>query len=217
MSCRASCRGIPSSSTNSSSCSWAWDMCSPRSCHGPASRICTATRPLCSSDCPATEGPSRRGRWARKAETDGPLRLASCLASRSWVPALRFSGGSSPRGWSRSPLRSDTRSAGSSPSRQRPLEYPRVFIYAPEYAVEMPDDFVVTPWEVKGSVDYDRLVTQFGTERITPEILERVRKITGELHPMLRRGAFYSPPHPDLIFVPYQKGAPVALLTRPGP
>jgi len=35
----------------------------------------------------------------------------------------------------------------------------------------MPEDFVVTPWEVKGSVDYDRLVTQFGTERITPEIL----------------------------------------------
>jgi len=52
----------------------------------------------------------------------------------------------------------------------------------------MPDDFVVTPWEVKGSVDYDRLVTQFGTERITPEILERIRKTAGELHPMLRAG-----------------------------
>jgi len=34
----------------------------------------------------------------------------------------------------------------------------------------MPDDFVVTPWEVKGSVDYDRTVTEFGTERIRPEI-----------------------------------------------
>src|SRR2546426_9049055 len=216
MSCRASCRGIPSSSTNSSSCSWAWDMCSPRSCHGPASRICTATRPLCSSDCPATEGPSRRGRWARKAETDGPLRLASCLASRSWVPALRSSGGSSPRGCSRSPLRSDTRSAGSSPSRQRPLEYPRVFIYAPEYAVEMPDDFVVTPWEVKGSVDYDRLVNQFGTERSNPEILEWIRKTTGELHPMLRRGGVFSHPGPNLIFGRDEKGAPVAVLTGPG-
>src|SRR2546422_5800363 len=80
----------------------------------------------------------------------------------------------------------------------------------------MPDDFVVTPWEVKGSVDYDRLVTQFGTERITPEILERIRKTTGELHPMLRRGVFYS--HPDLnwIFDRDEKGTPVALYTGRG-
>jgi len=55
----------------------------------------------------------------------------------------------------------------------------------------MPEDFVVTPWEVKGSVDYDRLVTQFGTERITPDLLERIRKVAGELHPMLRRGVVY--------------------------
>src|SRR5207245_7805465 len=81
----------------------------------------------------------------------------------------------------------------------------------------MPDDFVVTPWEVKGSVDYDRLVTQFGTERITPEILERIRKTTGELHPMLRRGVFYS--HRDLNWIldQYDKGTPFALYTGRGP
>src|SRR2546422_5210554 len=81
----------------------------------------------------------------------------------------------------------------------------------------MPDDFVVTPWEVKGSVDYDRLVTQFGTERITPEILERIRKTTGELHPMLRRGVFYS--HRDLNWIldQYEKGTPFALYTGRGP
>src|SRR2546426_12616883 len=80
----------------------------------------------------------------------------------------------------------------------------------------MPDDFVVTPWEVKGSVDYDRLVTQFGTERITPEILERIRKTTGELHPMLRRGGFYNPRHPNWVFGQYEKGAPFALYTGRG-
>src|SRR3989475_6214655 len=81
----------------------------------------------------------------------------------------------------------------------------------------MPDDFVVTPWEVKGSVDYDRLVTQFGTERITPEILERIRKTTGELHPMLRRGVFYS--HRDLNWIldRYERGTPFALYTGRGP
>src|SRR2546428_915852 len=80
----------------------------------------------------------------------------------------------------------------------------------------MPDDFVVTPWEVKGSVDYDRLVTQFGTERITPEILERIRKTTGELHPMLRRGVVYSPPDPNWIFDRCEKGAPFAVYTGRG-
>src|SRR5256885_8067979 len=60
----------------------------------------------------------------------------------------------------------------------------------------MPEDFVVTPWDVKGSIDYDRLITQFGTERITPELLGRLRRLAGDLHPMLRRGVFYS--HRDL-------------------
>src|SRR3989454_8066300 len=80
----------------------------------------------------------------------------------------------------------------------------------------MPDDFVVTPWEVKGSVDYDRLVTQFGTERITPEILERIRKTTGELHPMLRRGGFFSPRGLNWILDQDEKGPPFALFTGRG-
>src|SRR5207245_10478437 len=80
----------------------------------------------------------------------------------------------------------------------------------------MRDVFVFTPWDVKGFVDYCRLVTQFGTERITPEILDRIRKTTGELHPMLRRGVFYS--HRDLscIFDRYEKGTPFALYTGGG-
>src|SRR3989442_15635081 len=80
----------------------------------------------------------------------------------------------------------------------------------------MPDDFVVTPWEVKGSVDYDRLVTQFGTERITPEILERIRKTTGELHPMLRRGGVLSPRDLKWVLPPPREGGAVALYTGRG-
>ena len=81
----------------------------------------------------------------------------------------------------------------------------------------MPEDFVVTPWDVKGTVDYDRLVTQFGTERITPELLGRIRKSAGELHPMLRRGVFYS--HRDLtgILDRYENGEKFALYTGRGP
>lgn len=81
----------------------------------------------------------------------------------------------------------------------------------------MPEDFVVTPWEVKGSIDYDRLVTQFGTERITPAVLERIRRLAGDLHPMLRRGVVYS--HRDLNWIldQYEKGNPFALYTGRGP
>ncbi len=77
---------------------------------------------------------------------------------------------------------------------------------------------MVTPWEVRGAIDYDRLVTQFGTERITPELLERIRKDAGgELHFMLRRGIFYS--HRDLgwILDGYETGKRFALYTGRGP
>ena len=86
-----------------------------------------------------------------------------------------------------------------------------------EYSGQMPEEFVVTPWEVRGQIDYDRLITQFGTERITPELLERIRRDAGELHPMLRRGIFYS--HRDLNWIldEYEKGNPFALYTGRGP
>ena len=41
----------------------------------------------------------------------------------------------------------------------------------------MPGDFKVTPWEVSGDVDYDRLVRDFGTSHIDDTILERFRHI----------------------------------------
>ena len=52
------------------------------------------------------------------------------------------------------------------------------------------DEFTVTPWSVEGDVDYDKLIQKFGTEKISPELLERIKKKTGELHPMLKLGYF---------------------------
>ena len=48
------------------------------------------------------------------------------------------------------------------------------------------DDFIVTPWHVEGDIDYDKLIKQFGTEKISSELLERIKKIAGEDHFMLR-------------------------------
>ena len=58
------------------------------------------------------------------------------------------------------------------------------------------EKFTVTPWEVKGIVDYERLITEFGTEKITDEILDLIKKHTGNLHPLLIRKIFFS--HRDL-------------------
>ncbi len=58
------------------------------------------------------------------------------------------------------------------------------------------DGFEVTPWGVRGSIDYDRLTERFGTERLGGELLGRLRRLAGEDHFMLRRGIFFS--HRDL-------------------
>jgi len=81
----------------------------------------------------------------------------------------------------------------------------------------MPEDFVVTPWEVRGEVDYEKLVERFGTKRIDTALLERIRQAAGEVHPMLRRGIFYSHRDLDLILTEHAKGNPWVLYTGRGP
>jgi tryptophanyl-tRNA synthetase len=79
------------------------------------------------------------------------------------------------------------------------------------------DDFIVTPWHVEGEIDYDKLIKQFGTEKITSDLLKKIEKITGEIHFMLRRGVFFS--HRDLgrLLDDYQKGKKFFLYTGRGP
>ena len=56
----------------------------------------------------------------------------------------------------------------------------------------------VTPWEVKGNIDYDKLIQEFGVSKIDDKVLKRIEKHTGELHPFLRRKIFFA--HRDLDF-----------------
>ena len=80
----------------------------------------------------------------------------------------------------------------------------------------MPEDFKVTPWEVTGDIDYDLLQERFGTTPIDEAMKERLSKY-GDIHPMIRRGIFYS--HRDLIPLldHYDKGNPFVLYTGRGP
>ena len=75
----------------------------------------------------------------------------------------------------------------------------------------------VTPWDVTGEVDYDKLIKEFGVEKLTPQLLQRIEKHTGNLHYMLRRKIFFS--HRDMKWLldEYEKGNKFFLYTGCGP
>jgi len=75
----------------------------------------------------------------------------------------------------------------------------------------------VTPWEVSGEIDYDKLIKEFGVQKIDSKILDRIKRHTKDLHFMLRRGVFFS--HRDLNWLldEYEKGNKFFLYTGRGP
>ncbi|MEE9600716.1 MAG: tryptophan--tRNA ligase [Thermoplasmata archaeon] len=81
----------------------------------------------------------------------------------------------------------------------------------------MAEEFVVTPWEVRGEIDYNKLIDRFGTQRVDEGLLERIRSLAGEIHPLLTRGVFYSHRDMDWILDEYEKGYKFYLYTGRGP
>jgi len=79
------------------------------------------------------------------------------------------------------------------------------------------NEMVVTPWEVRGEVDYDRLIREFGTQPLTDELLQRLTRYTGELHLQLRRRLFFSHRDLDTVLDLYDKGTKFVLYTGRGP
>ena len=78
--------------------------------------------------------------------------------------------------------------------------------------------FVVTPWEVKGEVDYEKLVEEFGVQPIDEELEEKLRKyMGGQLHMQIRRRVFFSHRDLDWILDSYESGEKFFLYTGRGP
>lgn len=75
---------------------------------------------------------------------------------------------------------------------------------------------VVTPWEVRGNVDYEKLIKEFGVSPISEALLKRVQQ-HAPLHHFLRRKLFFA--HRDLKFVldEYEKGNKFFLYTGRAP
>jgi tryptophanyl-tRNA synthetase len=79
------------------------------------------------------------------------------------------------------------------------------------------EKFVVTPWEVRGEIDYNYLVEKFGTEKIDGALLDRIKRHTGELHHFLRRGIFFSHRDMNWILDEYERGNKFFLYTGRAP
>ena len=85
---------------------------------------------------------------------------------------------------------------------------------------------LVTPWDVKGEVidgvevgiNYDKLMTQFGCSPLSPELIGRFEKLTGEKpHVLLRRGMFYCHRDFEKILDLFEAKKPFYLYTGRGP
>jgi tryptophanyl-tRNA synthetase len=79
------------------------------------------------------------------------------------------------------------------------------------------EKFVVTPWEVSGVVDYDRLIKDFGTRPITGQLEKRLEGILGDAAYLVRRHIFFSHRDLDLALDDYSKGKGLFLYTGRGP
>jgi tryptophanyl-tRNA synthetase len=80
------------------------------------------------------------------------------------------------------------------------------------------EEFVVTPYEVKGPVDYDRLREQFGTQPLTPELLAKLHQIAGaDLSPLLSRGIYYSQRDLGPLLDGFANGKPFFVYSGRGP
>ena len=79
------------------------------------------------------------------------------------------------------------------------------------------DSFTVTPWEVSGRVDYDRLIREFGTQAITGRLAERLERQLGDAAYLVRRRVFFSHRDLDLVLKDHETGRGFFLYTGRGP
>ncbi|XP_039122799.1 tryptophan--tRNA ligase, cytoplasmic [Dioscorea cayenensis subsp. rotundata] len=84
------------------------------------------------------------------------------------------------------------------------------------------DSQVVNPWEVTAKdgdkIDYDKLIEQFGCQRLGADLVQRVERLTGRpAHVFLRRGVFFAHRDFDEILDLYERGEKFYLYTGRGP
>lgn len=77
----------------------------------------------------------------------------------------------------------------------------------------MTKEGIITPWEVSGNINYDKLIKEFGTASISDKILKKL----GDCHPLIRRGLYFSHRDFDKWLEAYESGKKVSVITGRGP
>jgi tryptophanyl-tRNA synthetase len=77
----------------------------------------------------------------------------------------------------------------------------------------MKKEFKVTPYEVSGEVDYEKLIKEFGVTKIDSKLQ---KKLSG-LHPLLRRGTYFAHRDFDKWIEAHEKKKRVSVITGRGP
>lgn len=76
----------------------------------------------------------------------------------------------------------------------------------------------ITPWEVKGKVDYNLQIKQFGTTALDGAMIKRWEKVTKmKIHRFIRRGLVFSHQDVDVLLNCIEQGIPVYIYTGRGP
>ncbi len=73
---------------------------------------------------------------------------------------------------------------------------------------------MITPWKVSGEVNYDKILKEFGAERLDEKTLNRLKK---PILPMIKRGLFFAHRDFDKFIDSYERGEKIAILTGRGP
>ncbi|GFE52903.1 tryptophanyl-tRNA synthetase [Babesia ovis] len=108
-----------------------------------------------------------------------------------------------------------------------PDECPPKFMVLPPGEVDLHNDSFVELFGLERSanctntgkeIDYDKLIREFGCQKITTEQLDRMeRLIKRPVHPYLRRGLFFSHRGLDQLLDAYEQGQPFFIYTGRGP
>ncbi|MDE1846220.1 MAG: tryptophan--tRNA ligase [Candidatus Micrarchaeota archaeon] len=75
----------------------------------------------------------------------------------------------------------------------------------------------VTPWEVSGKVDYEKLIKEFGTKKITPELKKKIGRLAKDSHSLIDQEIYFSHRDLDVALADFESGKGIFLYTGRGP
>jgi len=85
----------------------------------------------------------------------------------------------------------------------------------------MTEEHTVTPWDVDGKVDYDKLIKEFGVKYISEEQIKYVEKLAKSknmpVHIFLKRNLFFAQMDFNKIIKDHKEGKPIFLYTGRSP